>query len=64
MCIEYPENEVLLEYANSLFDFQNVYNEMQRIREVGAQRGQISIQHFFDGWIITRELSRRHIVKI
>lgn len=49
MCIEYPENEVLLEYANSLFDFQNVYNEMQRIREVGAQRGQISIQHFFDG---------------
>ena len=49
MCIEYPENEILLEYANCLFQYQNVYNEMQKLRDMETSHSQISIQHFFDG---------------
>lgn len=49
MCIEYPENEILLEYANCLFEYQNIYIEIQKLRGIDIHRGQISIQHFFDG---------------
>jgi len=49
MCNEYPENEILFEYANSLFEYQNVSIEIQKIRHNDVPRNQISIQHFFDG---------------
>lgn len=49
MCIDYPENEILLEYANNLFEYQNVHSEMQRQRNEEAPKSQISLQHFFDG---------------
>ena len=49
MCSEYSENEVLLEYANALFEYQNVYIEIQKMRHEDVPNGQISLQHFFDG---------------
>ncbi len=49
MCTDYPENDILLEYANNLFEYQNVHIEIQRFKNDKIRRGQISIQHFFDG---------------
>jgi two-component system response regulator YcbB len=49
MCNEYSENEILLEYANALFEYQNVYIEIQKMRHEDVPNGQISLQHFFDG---------------
>lgn len=49
MCTDYPENEILLEYANNLFEYQNVHIEIQRLHNQPVRHGQISIQHFFDG---------------
>lgn len=49
MCTDYPENEILLEYANNLFEYQNVHVEIQRLHNEKVRRGQVSIQHFFDG---------------
>lgn len=49
MCIDYPENDILLEYANNLFEYQNVHIEMLRLRDEEAPKNQISLQHFFDG---------------
>jgi len=49
MCMDYPENDILLEYANNLFDYQNIHIEIQRLKGKKIQRGQVSIQHFFDG---------------
>lgn len=50
MCLDYPENDILLEYANNLFEYQNVHVEMQRLQgDETPAKSQISLQHFFDG---------------
>lgn len=49
MCIDYPDNEMLLDYANNLFEYQNIHVEMQHQNGKVLERGQISLQHFFDG---------------
>ena len=49
MCIDYPDNEMLLDYANNLFEYQNIHVEMQYQNGKELERGQISLQHFFDG---------------
>lgn len=49
MCIDYPENDILLEYANNLFEYQNIHVEIQRLHHQDVRRGQVSIQRFFDG---------------
>lgn len=49
MCIDYPDNEMLLDYANNLFEYQNIHVEMQHQNDKELERGQISLQHFFDG---------------
>ncbi|APG72297.1 response regulator receiver protein [Lactobacillus delbrueckii subsp. jakobsenii ZN7a-9 = DSM 26046] len=49
MCIDYPDNEILLDYANNLFEYQNIHVEMQHQNGKGLERRQISLQHFFDG---------------
>ncbi|RZM15266.1 transcriptional regulator [Lactobacillus delbrueckii] len=49
MCIDYPDNEMLLDYANNLFEYQNIHVEMQHQNGKELKRGQISLQHFFDG---------------
>ncbi|WP_270237978.1 DNA-binding domain-containing protein [Lactobacillus delbrueckii] len=49
MCIDYPDNEILLDYANNLFEYQNIHVEMQHQNGKELERRQISLQHFFDG---------------
>lgn len=49
MCIDYPDNEMLLDYANNLFEYQNIHVEMQHQNGKELERGQLSLQHFFDG---------------
>jgi two-component system, response regulator YcbB len=49
MCIDYPDNEMLLDYANNLFEYQNIHVEMQHQNGKELERRQISLQHFFDG---------------
>ena len=49
MCIDYPDNEMLLAYANNLFEYQNIHVEMQHQNGKELEQGQISLQHFFDG---------------
>ena len=49
MCIDYPDNEMLLDYANNLFEYQNIHVEIHHQNRQDSDRGQISLQHFFDG---------------
>lgn len=49
MCIDYPENDILLEYANVLFEYKNVHNEILQLQNEQTNKSKISIQHFFDG---------------
>lgn len=49
MCIDYPDNDMLLDYANNLFEYQNVHAEILHQNGTELERGQISLQHFFDG---------------
>lgn len=51
MCIDYPENDIILEYANNLFEYKNVHNEMQMIDGKLSHGGQVSVKHFFNGLI-------------
>ena len=49
MCIDYPDNEILLDYPNNLFEYLNIHVEMQHQNGKELERRQISLQHFFDG---------------
>ncbi|MEY8442493.1 DNA-binding domain-containing protein [Lactobacillaceae bacterium 24-114] len=51
MCIDYPENDIILEYANNLFEYKNVHNEMLLINSKLPHGGQVSVKHFFNGLI-------------
>lgn len=47
MCIDYPENELLLEYANNLFEYKNIHVEIQRLNQEQPDNSQLSLPHFF-----------------
>lgn len=49
MCIDYPENDIILEYANNLFEYKNVHNEINKISGEEKGGGQVSVKHFFNG---------------
>lgn len=49
MCLDYPENDILLDYANNLFEYRNIHNEMRKLNGESAMPVQISLQHFFNG---------------
>lgn len=49
MSSDYPENDILMEYANNLFGYQSIHIEIQRLSDKKVRRSQVSIQHFFDG---------------
>lgn len=51
MCIDYPENDIILEYANNLFEYKNVHNEMKIINGTASRGGQVSVKHFFNGLV-------------
>ena len=48
MCIDYPENDIILEYANNLFEYKNVHNEIEVINGKSKRGGQVSVKHFFN----------------
>lgn len=49
MCIDYPENDIILEYANNLYEYKNVHNEIAYLQGQRQTGGQVSIKHFFNG---------------
>lgn len=49
MCIDYPENDIILEYANNLYEYKNVHNEIAYLQGQRQSGGQVSIKHFFNG---------------
>lgn len=49
MCIDYPENDILFDYANNLFEYRNIHSEMRKLNGENAKPVQISLQHFFNG---------------
>lgn len=49
MCIQYPDDEVIMEYANNLFEFTNVQNEILFIQQKRTTGGRIKVEQFFDG---------------
>lgn len=51
MCIDYPENDIILEYGNNLFEYKNIHNEMNYINGELKRGGQVSVKHFFNGLI-------------
>lgn len=51
MCLDYPENDIILEYGNNLFEYKNIHNEMKFINGDLTRGGQVSVKHFFNGLI-------------
>ncbi|MCH3922246.1 DNA-binding domain-containing protein [Limosilactobacillus sp.] len=51
MCIDYPENDIILEYANNLYEYKNVHNEIAYLQGQRTSGGQVSIKHFFNGLV-------------
>ncbi|KRL63035.1 DNA-binding domain-containing protein [Lactobacillus psittaci] len=49
MCIDYPENDILLDYANNLFEYKNIHNEIEALESEKCAKVEISLQHFFNG---------------
>lgn len=51
MCIDYPENDIILEYANNLYEYKNVHNEIAYLQGQRTSGGQVSVKHFFNGLV-------------
>ena len=51
MCIDYPENEIILEYANNIFGYKNVHHEINYLEHRAKRGGQVSVKHFMNGLI-------------
>ena len=51
MCMDYPENDIILEYANNLYEYKNAHTEMSFIKGDKKSGGQVSLKHFFNGLI-------------
>lgn len=47
-------DEILVEYANALYEYKNVRNEMLYHQDKRQSGGKVSLQHFFDG--LTQEI--------
>ena len=47
-------DEIMVEYANALYEYKNVRNEMAFHQGKRQSGGKVSLQHFFDG--ITQEI--------
>ena len=51
MCMDYPENDIILEYANNLYEYKNVHNEILFLKGERNSSGQVSLKHFFNGLV-------------
>ncbi|MGQ5708439.1 DNA-binding domain-containing protein [Lactobacillus sp. PSON] len=49
MCIDYPEDDIVLEYANNIFGYSNVHTEIQYLHNKTSNHGQVSLRQFFNG---------------
>lgn len=49
ICMDDMGDEIVVEYANSLYEYKNVRNEMLYLQGQRASGGKTSLQHFFDG---------------
>lgn len=49
LCMDDMDNEIVIEYANSLYEYKNVRNEMQFLRGNRQMGGKTSLRRFFDG---------------
>lgn len=52
LCIDDFENEITLQYANALFGYQNIHQEIQVIQEQSYHGGKIALRKFFDELIV------------
>lgn len=51
MCIQYPADELMMEYANNLFGFESVQAEIAKINGQQSTGGRIELEQFFNGLI-------------
>lgn len=49
ICMDDMGDEIVVEYANSLYEYKNVRNEMLYLQGQRSSGGKTSLQHFFDG---------------
>ena len=55
MGIEDSYSEVYQNYAQLVFDFENLRKEMDFLRETGDEEGKVNIYHFMEGLLIYNE---------
>ncbi|EHB5082241.1 TPA: DNA-binding domain-containing protein [Enterococcus faecalis] len=48
LCIDDFENEIVFQYANNLFGYQNIHLEIQAIQKENLHGGKITLRKFFD----------------
>ncbi|KRK97490.1 response regulator [Secundilactobacillus odoratitofui DSM 19909 = JCM 15043] len=51
ICLDDMGDEIVVEYANSLYEYKNVRNEMLYLQGQRSSGGKTSLQHFFDGLV-------------
>lgn len=54
LSLDHQGDEILVEYANALYEYKNVRNEMAYHQGTRNAGGKVSLQHFFDG--LTQEI--------
>jgi len=51
LCLDDMGDEIVVEYANTLYDYKNVRNEMLYLEGTRTTGGKTSLKHFFDGLV-------------
>lgn len=49
LCLDDMGDEIVVEYANALYEYKNVRNEMLYLQGERSTGGKVSLKHFFDG---------------
>ncbi|MFC6261801.1 DNA-binding domain-containing protein [Levilactobacillus fujinensis] len=51
LCLDDMGDEIVVEYANTLYEYKNVRNEMLYLEGTRTTGGKTSLKHFFDGLV-------------
>ncbi|WP_252903899.1 DNA-binding domain-containing protein [Secundilactobacillus oryzae] len=54
LCMDDMGDEIVVEYANTLYDYKNVRDEMLYLEGKRSTGGKTSLKHFFDGLVQER----------
>ncbi|QEA31368.1 DNA-binding domain-containing protein [Secundilactobacillus malefermentans] len=54
LCMDDMGDEIVVEYANTLYEYKNVRNEMLYLEGTRSTGGKTSLKHFFDGLVQER----------